>query len=108
MKILSILAIMLSTIGVVISLMIMGKSECSCAASEFFEGSLIPDEAIIGGIIMLMISLFFMVFSVVAAVSTFREKPPMLTETGLKKYPPLEHEPTEKNSTTNDYQNPFK
>jgi hypothetical protein len=88
--------------------MIMAKSECSCAASEFFEGSLIPDEAIIGGIIMLMISLFFMVFSVVAAVSTFREKSPMLAETGLKKYPPLEQEPTEKNSTTNDYQNPFK
>lgn len=99
---------MLSTIGVVISLMIMGKSECSCAASDFFEGSLIPDEALIGGIIMLLISLFFIVFSVVAAVYTFREKPPMLAETGLKEYPALEQQPTNKNSNSNNYQNPFK
>jgi hypothetical protein len=38
----------------------------------------------------------------------FREKPPMLAETGLKDYPPLEQQATGKNSSTDDYQNPFK
>ncbi|GAB4138797.1 MAG: hypothetical protein Fur0041_13820 [Bacteroidia bacterium] len=84
---------------------------CDCQDSLFYNGTHVPYTAAGGGLALLFMSIFFLIFSVVAAIFSFRKNTPVTTY-----YPPYPNETTEnptnpkssaKNQNKDHLQNPF-
>jgi len=78
MRALSIIGIILSLGGIPTSIVIMTETHCYCYCNDdyFSSGSTVPDEALGGGFTMLLISVFFLVFSIISTVVSFGKKTP--------------------------------
>ncbi|CAN5217820.1 hypothetical protein BH09BAC5_BH09BAC5_17190 [soil metagenome] len=77
MRALSIIGIILSVIGIVFSIYIMteAKSHCYCNDDYLYSGGSVPDEAIGGGFVTLLIFTFFLVFSIIGVAKSGSTNP---------------------------------
>jgi hypothetical protein len=74
MKALSIIGIVMSLGGLLTSLFIMSEARCYCHEDYLFSTSDVPDVAISGSLISMLIFVFFLVFSIVATAVSFSKK----------------------------------
>lgn len=73
MRALSVIGIIMSIAGLLTSLFIMteAKSNCYCNEDYLYSSGSVPDEAISGSLISMVIFIFFLVFSIVTAAKHF-------------------------------------
>ena len=120
MRALSIIGIILSLGGIPTSIVIMTETHCYCYCNDdyFSSGSTVPDEALGGGFTMLLISVFFLVFSIISTVVSFGKKTPPVVVGGpnytapFTTYPPYPQPNPQfnnpgQNPYTQNYSNPY-
>ena len=68
MRALSIIGIVMSVVGLIASIYIMteAKSHCNCEDDFLFSRGSVPDEAISGSMITMLLFVFFLVVSIVS------------------------------------------
>lgn len=81
MKVLSIIGIVISLVGIMAGLYVISEAHCYCAGSYdsyygYNSGSYTDDDAVIGGLMSLIVGVFFLIFSIVATVVSFKRKTP--------------------------------
>lgn len=72
MKALSIIGIVLSIAGILTCLYIMSEAHCDCSYN--YVDTVASPEAITGSMVAMMLFIFFLVFSIVAALSGFSKR----------------------------------
>jgi hypothetical protein len=73
MRALSIIGIIMSVLGLIVSLYVMteAKANCYCNDDYLYSSGSVPDEAIGGSLMMMIMFIFFLVFSIVSAAKNF-------------------------------------
>lgn len=76
MKALSIIGILLSIGGILVSLFIMSEARCHCYCNDdyLFSSGKVPDEATGGALMTLIAFIFFLIFSIVSTAVSFGKK----------------------------------
>ncbi len=77
MRALSIIGIILSVIGLIASIYIMTEAKCHCYCNDdyLYSNGSVPDDAIAGGMITMLMFIFFLVFSIVGVARGNSNKP---------------------------------
>jgi hypothetical protein len=77
MRVLSIVGIIMSVIGLVTSIYIMTEAKCHCSCENDFLFSVgeVPDDAISGSMITMLVFIFFLVFSILGVSRSHSSKP---------------------------------
>ncbi|MCX6311549.1 MAG: hypothetical protein NT084_07910 [Bacteroidetes bacterium] len=91
MKALSIIGIIMSIGGLLTSLFVMteAKANCYCNEDYLYSSGSVPDEAISGSLISMVIFVFFLVFSIVNTAKSFGKNNNALTQS----IPPFQANP---------------
>lgn len=73
MRALSVIGIIMSVFGMITSLYIMTEARCHCYCNDdyLYSSGSVPDDAIGGSLINIIIFIFFLVFSIVGASKNF-------------------------------------
>lgn len=77
MRALSIIGIVMSLGGIIASLVIMTEAKCYCYCDDsyLYNSGSVPDEAVGGGLISMLLFVFFLIFSIISTVVSFAKKP---------------------------------
>jgi hypothetical protein len=113
MKVLSIIGVIFSLAGIIVCLAMMIETKCYCYCNDdfLFSRSRTPEDVLIGGSVAIFLFLFFLVFSIVATVTSFR-KPALVAAPQMPMYgygnpygqqQPYQQPPPQQNP----YQNPY-
>jgi hypothetical protein len=112
MRALSIIGIVMSLGGILSAIVVMTETRCYCYCDDSYlwdSGSSVPDEAVSGGVVMLLISVFFLIFSIISCVVSFgkKETPAVTGSTSYNQpfttYPPYQQAPPYGSPTQNPY-----
>jgi|GEM_PF-1191461 hypothetical protein len=114
MRALSIIGIIMSLGGILSAIMVMTETQCYCYESSYLwdSGYSVPEEAIAGGVVMLLISVFFLIFSIISCVVSFgkKEQPATVTTSNYNApfttYPPYQ-QPQYGNPNPPQYGQPY-
>ncbi|MGL4598102.1 MAG: hypothetical protein ACRCYO_11255 [Bacteroidia bacterium] len=114
MKVLSIIGVVLSLAGIIVCLGMMIETKCYCYCNDDFllNRTRTPEDVLVGGSIAIFLFLFFLVFSIIATVTSFR-KPAVVAAPPMHGYgygnpygqyqQPYQQPPPQQNP----YQNPY-
>ncbi|HET6991220.1 MAG TPA: hypothetical protein VFJ43_07855 [Bacteroidia bacterium] len=102
MRALSIIGIIMSVLGLIVSLYVMteAKANCYCNEDYLYSSGSVPDEAVGGSLMMMIMFIFFLVFSIVSATKNFGKDNLANSQT----IPPFQANPFQQ---ANPYQQPF-
>src|ERR1044072_7251866 len=110
MRALSIIGIVMSLGGILSAIVVMTETRCYCYFDDYSSGSTVPDEAVGGGVVMLLISAFFLIFSIISTAIGFGKKPepvvagPSPNYTApYTSYPPYQQPPSYNAPSQNPY-----
>jgi hypothetical protein len=110
MRALSIIGIVMSLGGILSAIVVMTETRCYCYCNDSYlwdNGSSVPDEAVGGGVVMLLISVFFLIFSIISCVVSFGKKEQPVATTGPINTPFTTYPPFQPPVYGNPGQNPY-
>src|ERR1044071_7161152 len=119
MRALSIIGIVMSLGGVLSAIYVMTETHCYCYNDDYFSDySSTPEAATSGGVVMLLVSVFFLIFSIISTVISFGKKdtpvvagPTPNYNQPYTSYPPYQQQPSynapAQNPYTQQYPNPL-
>jgi hypothetical protein len=104
--------------GILAGIFVMTETRCYCYCDDSYlwgSDSSVPDSAVSGGVVMLLISVFFLIFSIISCVVSFGKKEqPAISTTGnfnqpYTTYPPFQPQygAPGQNPYTQQYHNPL-